>query len=65
MTQVCSGLCIRFKSAPLKNSLRYKVGQKRCSLCALFFITQKNTCSCCKTRLRSRPRSKKDDLPRI
>ncbi|MDH3360864.1 MAG: hypothetical protein OEW86_03875 [Nitrosopumilus sp.] len=65
MGQVCTGLCSRFKPTGFRNNLRYKIGQKWCSLCALFFMTQQNTCPCCKTRLRSSPRSKKDEMQRM
>ncbi len=65
MAQICRGLCERLKSTSFSNNLRYKIGQKWCSLCALFFFTEENTCPCCKTRLRSKPRNKKDDLPRM
>ena len=60
MGQVCYGLCERqIKSTPIRNNMRYKMGQKRCSLCASFFITNENRCPCCKTRLRVKPRTKK------
>ena len=58
MVQICNGLCERLKSAPMRNSLRYKMGQKRCSLCAQFFNTEGVRCPCCATRLRSRPRTR-------
>ena len=57
MAQTCNGLCERLKTAPTKNSLRYKMGQKRCSLCAHFFHIEGNRCPCCKTILRSKPRN--------
>ncbi|PIN83868.1 MAG: hypothetical protein COV65_02415 [Nitrosopumilales archaeon CG11_big_fil_rev_8_21_14_0_20_33_24] len=61
MAQSCKGLCIRSKSSSHTNCVRfrYKVGQKFCSCCALFLHTKEFTCSCCKTRLRSKPKSKK------
>ena len=65
MAQVCTGLCSRFKPNSFTNNLRYQIGQKWCSLCALFFMTKEHTCPCCKTRLRSRPRSKKNEMPRM
>jgi len=51
MAQMCRGLCERLRPTSPTNNLRYKVGQKWCSLCALFFFTEENSCSCCKTRL--------------
>lgn len=65
MVQMCRGLCGRFKSATISNNLRYKIGQKWCSLCTLFFKTDENICPCCKTRLRSKPRSKRDEMSRM
>ncbi|MDH5416213.1 MAG: hypothetical protein OEW55_03160 [Nitrosopumilus sp.] len=58
MAQICIGLCERLKTVSMKNSLRYATGQKRCSLCEHFFYTKEHNCPCCKTRLRSKPRSK-------
>lgn len=65
MVQMCRGICERLKQASFTNNLRYKIGQKWCSLCALFFFTEENACPCCKTRLRTKPRSKKHELPRM
>ena len=62
MAQVCKGLCERQKSISFTNNLRYKIGQK---WCALFLFTEENTCPCCKTRLRTKARSKKCELPRM
>ena len=58
MAQTCMGLCDRLKSVSMRNGLRYLSGQKRCSLCASFFHTEENRCPCCKTRLRSKARSR-------
>ena len=57
MAQTCNGLCERLKTIPVKNGLRYKTGQKRCSLCAHYFYTEDARCPCCKTRLRSKARN--------
>ena len=65
MAQTCKGLCIRFKPSSFAGNLRYKIGQKWCSLCALFFITEEVMCPCCRTRLRSKPRSKKHEMRRV
>ena len=65
MAQTCSGLCERLKTKGLSNKLRYVSGQKWCSLCALFLFTEEYVCKCCKTRLRSKPRSKRFELPRM
>lgn len=70
MTQMCTGLCERFKNdtvvsklkkaaSSLPTNFRYLTGQKWCSLCAKFFFTTEILCPCCKTRLRSKARTKK------
>lgn len=65
MVQICNGLCERLKSAPMKNSLRYKSGQKRCTLCAQYFYTEDAKCPCCMTRLRSKPRNQNRKLKKL
>ncbi len=65
MAQTCKGVCERQKPVSFTNNLRYKTGQKWCSLCALFLLTEENTCPCCKTRLRTKARSKKYEMPRM
>lgn len=65
MVQICIGLCERLKTAPMRNNLRYQAGQKRCSLCAHYFNTEDSRCPCCKTRLRSKPRSRKSKLNKL
>ena len=64
MAQVCKGVCTRLKPTHFKDSIRfrYQLGQKYCSECALFFYTKEVTCICCKTRLRSKAKSKKYGL---
>ncbi len=55
---MCSGICIRYKSSPMPNGLKYKQGHKRCSYCGLFLDTKNTRCPCCKTILRMKPRKK-------
>ena len=62
MGQTCHGLCEHLKSHSIKNNLRYQMGHKRCSLCALFFITDEIRCPCCQTKLRVKPRTRKRKL---
>ncbi|PBO84888.1 MAG: hypothetical protein COA77_07305 [Thaumarchaeota archaeon] len=70
MAQVCKGLCERYKkelitsklrqaATTLTGNLRYGAGQKWCTICSQFFFTDNILCSCCKTRLRSKTRSKR------
>jgi uncharacterized paraquat-inducible protein A len=65
MVQVCKGLCNRLKSTSITNDLRYEFGQKWCSECALFFFTEEITCPCCKTKLRTKAKGKKYEMPRM
>ena len=65
MAQTCNGLCVRFKKKSFTGNIRYKIGQKWCSLCALFFHTEERMCPCCKTRLRSKSRSRNNEAKRI
>ena len=62
---MCRELCKRLKSTAFTNNLRYKIGQKWCSLCVLFFFTEENTGPCCKTRLGTKARNKKYEMPRM
>ena len=64
MAQICKGLCTKLKSSNYSDTVRfrYRLGQKYCSNCALFFFTEDITCVCCKTKLRSKARSKRHDL---
>ena len=59
MSQVCRGLCAREAPTKMHWGKRYDSGQKRCSLCDPFFVTPHFLCPCCRTRLRSRPRSRR------
>ncbi len=59
MTQICKGVCDLKKVSSMPNNLRYKSGQKRCCLCDCYFYTEDNTCPCCATRLRTKPRNKR------
>ena len=59
LAQSCKGICKRFEAPTVQNKLRYSTGQKRCSYCNCFFITEKLACMCCKTRLRIKSRNRK------
>ncbi|HSG82997.1 MAG TPA: hypothetical protein VLA08_00375 [Nitrosopumilus sp.] len=65
MAQTSKGLSERQKLVSFTNNLRYKIGQKWCSLCGLFLLIEENTCPCSKTRLRTKARSKKYEMPRM
>ena len=59
LTQICKGFCEQKKVFSMPNNLRYKSGQKRCGVCDCYFYTEDITCTCCTTRLRTKPRSKR------
>ena len=61
---LCKGLCQRFEVKQISGRTRYGSGQKRCSQCSVFIISQDARCPCCQTklRLRSRLNSTKKDL---
>ena len=59
MVMICKGVCIRHKAPMMANSLRYSTGQRRCTQCDIFFITDNTNCVCCSSRLRYKSHSKK------
>ncbi len=63
MGQTCKGICEREKAGPIHWGLRYGLGQKRCSLCDVFFATVQFRCPCCRTKLRSKPRGARRAVP--
>ena len=58
MANTCNGLCELIKSTNISNSKKYEKGQKRCTLCSVFFKTTCLRCPCCKTKLRTKSRTK-------
>lgn len=61
MGRTCKGICILHQAEPTPNKVRYDMGQKRCTYCGIFILTEKIRCLCCKTILRTKPRGKKRD----
>lgn len=59
MGKTCRGLCRTYEADPAPNSLRYGMGQKRCTFCEVFLYIEGNRCACCQTVLRTKARSKK------
>jgi len=57
MAVTCRGICDQFKIRVSTRQPRYSSGHKRCTLCAAYFTTPDTRCPCCKTKLRTRPRS--------
>lgn len=54
----CKGICNRLKASRPITGSRYAIGQKRCQLCACYFLVDGLYCPCCGQRLRLGPRSK-------
>ncbi len=59
MTNSCKGICQNFKATLPPNKIRYHNGQKYCSVCGFFFTQEGIRCVCCKTKLRTRPRTRR------
>ena len=57
--KTCEGICQFYETSGLQNNVRYKAGQKRCSHCQVYMIVDVAKCPCCKTTLRTKPRSKR------
>ena len=56
--RTCRGICQIHEAKPMPNWLRYKLGQKRCTFCGIFFLIDDIRCPCCKVVLRTSSRSK-------
>ncbi|MDH3488099.1 MAG: hypothetical protein OEL82_08655 [Nitrosopumilus sp.] len=59
MTFCCKGICDDLEITTVSNSLRYQVGQKRCTMCSIFVETENLKCPCCGVRLRTKSRNRK------
>jgi hypothetical protein len=59
MGRTCNNICERHKAAPAANRIRYQIGQKRCTFCGIFVLSEDARCMCCKAVLRTKPRSRK------
>jgi hypothetical protein len=54
LIMACKGICENYKATKPYNSIRYKIGHKRCNLCALFVKWDGVRCPCCSSVLRTR-----------
>ena len=59
MTFCCKGICVDLDATTVSNSLRYELGQKRCTMCSIFVETEKLRCPCCGAMLRTKSRHRK------
>ena len=57
--KTCKRICQLYKASGMQHNVRYKAGQKRCTHCQVYMITDMVKCPCCKTTLRTKPRSKR------
>ena len=56
----CKGEChTKFRSSLGNSVLRYMYGQKRCSVCTVYFKWDGSKCPCCNAILHVRPRHSK------
>lgn len=53
---ICKGVCQKFVAKTISGRTRYESGQKRCSQCSVFMISQDVRCPCCQTKFRLRSR---------
>ena len=60
MTNSCKGVCEKYRATLPPNKIRYKNGQKYCSICSYFFVQKEIRCKCCGTKLRTRPRTRRN-----
>ena len=65
MTYCCNGICSIFRSTKVTMAKKYQNGQKRCTLCDVFFKTESNRCPCCNIKLRTKSRNYKSKKKRI
>ena len=66
-TPDCIGKCKEFQAQKPSSGKRYFLGQKRCQSCEEWLLYEGVFCPCCKQRLRTKPKSRKNkvDLARI
>ena len=57
MAATCRGICRDYESKGIRMKFKYRAGQKRCTYCGLFIVFEGVRCPCCKTILRTKPRS--------
>ncbi len=58
----CKGTCKKYKVEKPYLAGRYEVGQKRCSVCAIWGKWDGASCPCCNFTLRTKPRNSNDRL---
>jgi len=53
----CKRICEKYKAGKLFGiNKRYELGQKRCSICAIFINWDGRNCPCCSSTLRTKPK---------
>jgi len=63
----CREICLKLKILKPRNTSPYALGLKLCTHCEIFLKWSGEICPCCKTKLRTIPRSKaqKENLRKI
>ena len=56
MTNLCKGICVRYKAVGYNGRHRYENGQKLCPTCTEFLTYLGIRCPCCSVKLRTTPR---------
>ena len=56
MTNLCKGICVRYKAVGYKGRHRCENGQKLCPTCTEFLTYLGIRCPCCSVKLRTTPR---------
>jgi len=57
-TMTCKEICIKYKATRPHSGGRYSSGQKRCQICDIFLKWEGLLCTCCRYRLRIKPRNR-------
>ena len=64
MAAICKGICEEYKTSGISMNLKYRQGQKRCTICGIFMDYNGNRCPCCKIPLRTKARNRLSKLKR-
>ena len=59
MGTTCRGICAFYKTSGIRNAEKYLLGHKRCTYCSLFLDVEEYRCPCCKTKLRTKARGRR------
>ncbi|HEX9844913.1 MAG TPA: hypothetical protein VGA92_00440 [Candidatus Nitrosotenuis sp.] len=57
--QSCNDICQRYRARQVTTHSKYGEGQKWCSVCSIFLVSDTIRCPCCNIKLRTKARVKK------